>query len=136
MRLVTEDQLQREAAAALTAKVREAEEGADVKSLATSMARLVKIQVEKAKEAGVLLTPQQGRDRDAKRVLQPGDRARYVGPTRIEDTQLGPLERLTGQEGYVAEVHGPTLKFVPLDGGAALVVRISGKSYFLLERLP
>lgn len=131
MRYVTVDELSREVQRAISHAVREQREIDPV-----HMARLVKLQKKKAQEAGLLITEQQGADRAVGRALTNGDRARYVGPTRIEDTNLGPVERPHGQTGTITETHGQTLKFVPDDGSVTLVVRTSPPSYHLLERIP
>lgn len=131
MRYVTEAELAHEAQRSIADAVREQREIDPV-----HMARLVRLQKKKAQEAGLLISAQQGADRAAGRVLASGDRARYIGPTRIEDTNLGPVERPHGQTGVIAETHGQTLKFVPDDGGVTLVVRTQPPSYHLLERVP
>lgn len=131
MRYVTAEDLSKEVQRTIAHAIREQREIDPV-----HMARLVKLQKKKAQETGLLITVQQGADRATGRALTNGDRARYVGPTRIEDTNLGPIERPHGQTGVIAETHGQTLKFVPDDGGVTLIVRMQPPSYHLLERIP
>ena len=134
---VTEADLTRQAGQALKDAIQSGElEAGDALTRARQMGRLVRMQREKAREAGLLLTPRQGADRDAGRTLQIGDRARYIGPTRLEDTPRGSSSREHGQEGTVTAISGVTLTFTPDDASTALVVRLNGPSYNLLERLP
>jgi hypothetical protein len=131
VRYVTEEELAHEVQRSIAHAVREQREINPV-----HMARLVKLQKKKAQEAGLLITAQQGSDRASGRSLTSGDRARYVGPSRIEDTLLGPVERPHGQTGFIIEAHGQTIKFLPDDGSVSLVVRTQPPSYHLLERVP
>lgn len=114
----------------------------------------VETQVEEAARDGDLLTSQQFRDLAAKprRWLEPGDRVRYVGPARDEDTPLGRVRRETGQMGRIIGRRGeePGAREVVFEPdrpkGRAhdpnitvrvvqLVVREGTEAYFELERV-
>jgi len=64
-------------------------------------------QIEKAREAHLLLTDQQHTDALAGRRWKIGDRARYIGPERVEVTDDGKeLFRRTGEIGTITSVTG------------------------------
>lgn len=61
--------------------------------------------IDKARKASRLMTDQQLADWRIGRKLMPGDRAKYIGPTRKETTQAGiVVERANGQEGIITSV--------------------------------
>lgn len=59
---------------------------------------------ERARAAGMLLSDVQYADSVAGRPLRTGDRARYVGPSRVESHEHGTYVRVQGQEGTVIDV--------------------------------
>jgi hypothetical protein len=62
--------------------------------------------VDKSRKAGLLITDRQKEDLDADRPLRRGDRVRFIGETRIEQTsdpQNRQYTRHTGEEGSVIE---------------------------------
>ena len=95
-------------------------------------------QIGLAREAGLLLTPQQLVDLTESRDLQVGDKARYVGPDREEplDEGDGTTSRPFGQEGHIAQAAGGVVTFMPRDGTRGLEVRLGTRCGFLLERVP
>lgn len=93
----------------------------------------------KTKE-GALITQVQFDDLRNGRVLQVGDEARYVGPTRVERTDHGNFERTTGQLGSVVRVTAVTgsslIVWRPYGDGdvVELIVATGTPGYFTLER--
>lgn len=64
-------------------------------------------QIKKAREAHLLLTDQQHADALAARRWKIGDRAQYIGPDRIENTDDGKeIFRRTGEVGTITSVTG------------------------------
>jgi hypothetical protein len=117
----------------------------------------LKSRIADARRQGQLLTEQQYLDYRSGRRLQLGDRARYIGETRIEDTPYGPEERPHGQSGritaYAEDDDGlAILSFTPDPPPAAaaagsdltadttvlvrLIVREQEGSHLQLERIP
>lgn len=97
-------------------------------------------QVELAREAGLLVTPRQLADLRTHRRFAVEDRARYVGPTRDEPTNDGPIiTRQHGQVGTIIRTAGGVIAFQPdrmnSDEVVILEVREGTRSGFLLERV-
>jgi hypothetical protein len=100
----------------------------------------------KLEAQGRLVSEQQYLDQKNKRVLAQGDRAKYIGPDRVEHTEDGAFTRVAGQLGTVQSVqNGPGNTFIVTwrpDSTAAtthvveLVVRTGTSGYFTLERVP
>ena len=110
--------------------------------------------VEDRRKRGLLVTEQQLEDIKRRRKLQEDDRARYVGPTRMEQTKGGrTYTRQHGQTGtirgaqrgadgrfvYVFQPDAPREALDP-DGPNHLVVEFTFKegtpAYFTIERIP
>lgn len=96
----------------------------------------VDTQLRIAREAGLLLTERQHADLQAGRRFKVGDLARYVGPTRFENTDDDKyIERVHGQEGYIAEAVDGVILFMPHEAPkTGLRVREMTKCGFTLER--
>lgn len=78
----------------------------------TPMKRWAERALEKLKGQGRLVTEAQFRDYRSNRVLRVGDRAMYVGPNRVEDTENGPFTRPHGQLGDIVAVERRGAEFI------------------------
>jgi hypothetical protein len=113
--------------------------------------RWVEARIEDARRRGELLTEQQYLDLRIGRVLRVGDRARYVGPTRLEPSPFSGklITRPEGQLGTVTHVMGPPQRpifsFMPdvppdtrkaaADGLDVEVLRLETADWTLFERI-
>lgn len=114
---VTEEDIRKEAFAALFAKRAEQQAHKDDKApvdLALIERELampeyqswIQDRIDDARRAGRLLTPQQAMDVRVGRWLREGDRARYLGPNRMERSNASGnhILRPTGQTGTITNV--------------------------------
>lgn len=99
-----------------------------------------KANLQRMRELGMLVTEQQYQDHRNVRKLREGDRARYIGPDRVEPLDGGTYTRPHGQEGTVTLVKQGVVTWQP-DATAAdtrvveLRVRCDTPGYYTLERI-
>lgn len=110
--------------------------------------RWADLQIQRAKDEGRLLSPQQAQDHEAGRVFQVGDRAKYIGPTRAEalNGEDEIVTREQGQLGKITRIHkdslaGRIITFRPTPPPDAervveLQVREGTLGFLTLERVP
>lgn len=100
--------------------------------------------LDKLAAQGRLVTERQYQDHRRRRVLQPGDRARYIGPDRVEQVDGGDYTRPHGQEGTIQNIQRKGGQFLitfrpdtpaPVQHVVDLVVLTNTPGYFTLERL-
>ena len=134
--------------AAIEADVRAslARHGVDLTGREDALRDWINDRVAIASLRGWLLTDQQFRDMAAGRELRVGDRVRYVGPDRLEQsgTTGAYRSRPHGQEGTITAVAGRSLVFQP-DIAAATraaaehmdieVLRLETRDHRLFERI-
>lgn len=93
---------------------------------------------------GRLVTEQQYQDHRRRRLLRVGDRARYIGPDRVESVEGIDYTRPHGQQGVITDVKrkggGFLVTFRPDEPAVSthvvdLVVLTNTPGYFTLERL-
>jgi hypothetical protein len=106
--------------------------------------------VEKARLSSHLMTETQYTDWTMGRRLAPGDRCKYIGPTRTEDVDGRKYMRKHGQEGSIIRleagkdgnilVFSPAFSVPPVEGNGepmyvSLVVRENTAGWLQLERI-
>ena len=138
----TEQQIADEARRGCIAKAAELEKPADPQVVDN----WVRSAVERAREAGRILTAQQLADYKNDRTLALGDKARYIGPEREELVGNDRVTRPHGQIGTVTNVvkksdEEQIITFQPRpqhsdDHIVELVIKTNTRGYFDLERIP
>lgn len=105
-------------------------------------------QIERARNEGRLLSPQQAKDQEAKRKFAVGDKARYIGPDRDEQLagESATARRPSGQLGKITRVHKDalpgrivTFRPFPKEGATRIVelqVREGTPGFLTIERVP
>lgn len=120
------------------------EHGREVQARQAVVSRWAERSLEKLEQQGRLVTERQYQDHRRRRILTQGDRARYVGPERVEAIDTGTYVRPHGQEGTIVKTErrgGETLVTFRPDVPAPalqvveLVVMTGTPGYFTLERL-
>lgn len=145
----TETMIRQQVTASLQAKRRKAYDPNEVAD--ARYESWIQDRIEEARRRRSLVTPQQYLDFAAGRVLRPGDRVRYIGPTKGETSRVtgNMIIRNTGQIGTIVKVEHkagrPIFHFSPdvpkqtLELSASIdieILTLATSEWTYFERLP